>query len=120
MSLMERLGLRNPIVLAPMAGGASTPALVAAVSNAGGLGSLGAAYLTPQQIVEAGREVRELTDRPFAINLFALQALPELSETELALAIDELAPLHAALELPTPSLPAQVQEDFQEQLEAVL
>lgn len=41
--LATMLGVVHPIVLAPMAGGTSTPALVAAVSNAGGLGSLGAA-----------------------------------------------------------------------------
>ena len=59
-----------PIVQAPMAGGPDTPALAAAVSNAGGLGSLGCAYLTPAQIEEAVREVRARTSRPFALNLF--------------------------------------------------
>jgi nitronate monooxygenase len=42
-----------PIIQAPMAGGATTPELVAAVSNAGGLGSLGAGYLSPAEIHEA-------------------------------------------------------------------
>ncbi|TMA43645.1 MAG: hypothetical protein E6J83_09935, partial [Deltaproteobacteria bacterium] len=51
-----------------MAGGGDTPALVAAVSEAGGLGSVGAAYLTGEQIVAAARQVRALTERPFAIN----------------------------------------------------
>ena len=52
-TLCRRLGIAHPIILAPMGGGAGTPELVAAVANAGGLGSLGAPYLTPDQI---GRE----------------------------------------------------------------
>ena len=59
-----------PIFQAPMAGGPDTPALAAAVSNAGGLGSLGCAYLTAAQIDEAAREVAARTTRPFALNLF--------------------------------------------------
>src|ERR1700722_20493878 len=69
--LASWLGVENAIILAPMAGGTSTPALVAAVSNAGGLGSMGAGYMTPQQIAETVAEIRSLTNRPFAVNLFA-------------------------------------------------
>ena len=53
-----------------MAGGATTPELVAAVSNAGGLGSLGAGYMKPDDIRSAISDIRVLTNRPFAINLF--------------------------------------------------
>jgi len=68
--LARRLGIHYPIILAPMAGGPSTPELVAAVSEAGGLGSLGAGYLTPEAIRSAIRDVRARTGRPFAVNLF--------------------------------------------------
>ncbi|WP_116187377.1 NAD(P)H-dependent flavin oxidoreductase [Paenibacillus taihuensis] len=68
--LTRLLGIKYPIIQAPMAGGPTTPELVAAVSNAGGLGSLGAGYLTPEQIRSTIREIRKLTDRPFAVNLF--------------------------------------------------
>src|SRR5256885_4356556 len=71
--LTKRLGLTHPIVQAPMAGGGDTPRLVAAVSEAGGLGSIGAAHLNPQQIAETAPAVRSLTPRPFAINLFPPQ-----------------------------------------------
>jgi nitronate monooxygenase len=54
-----------------MAGGPTTPALVAAVSNAGGLGFIGAGYLTPEALRAAIREVKQLTRRSFAVNLFA-------------------------------------------------
>src|SRR3954465_1923951 len=62
--------LRHPIVLAPLAGGASTPELTAAVSSAGGLGFLASGYLTPEALEERMVAVRELTDAPFGINLF--------------------------------------------------
>ncbi|MDG0795023.1 nitronate monooxygenase [Cohnella ginsengisoli] len=69
-SFTRKLGIAYPIVQAPMAGGPATPELAAAVSNAGGLGSLGAGYWPPAQIRDAIREVRRRTDRPFAVNLF--------------------------------------------------
>ncbi|MPZ81437.1 MAG: nitronate monooxygenase [Actinophytocola sp.] len=62
--------LRHPIVQAPMAGGVSTPALAAAVSNAGGLGFLAAGYLTADAVREQIQATRELTDGPFGINIF--------------------------------------------------
>src|SRR4051794_38079019 len=62
--------LPHPIVLAPLAGGASTPALTAAVSEAGGLGFLASGYLIPEALEERIAAVRELTDAPFGVNLF--------------------------------------------------
>jgi nitronate monooxygenase len=70
-SLTRRLGLTLPIIQAPMAGGASTPALAAAVSAAGGLGSIAGAMLQPDDLRAAIRQVREQVDAPFAVNLFA-------------------------------------------------
>jgi nitronate monooxygenase len=62
--------LKHPIVLAPLAGGASTPELTAAVSEAGGLGFLASGYLTPEALEERIVRMRELTDAPFGVNLF--------------------------------------------------
>src|SRR4051794_22729659 len=59
-----------PIVQAPMAGGPSTPALAAAVSEAGGLGFLAAGYLTAERLTEDIAATRALTARPFGANLF--------------------------------------------------
>ncbi|MDB5453317.1 MAG: nitronate monooxygenase, partial [Caulobacteraceae bacterium] len=70
-SLARRFGMSTPIIQAPMAGGADSVALAAAVSQAGGLGFLGCAYLTPEAILTAARAIRERTDRPFGLNLFA-------------------------------------------------
>ncbi len=62
--------LAVPVIAAPMAGGASTPELVAAVNAAGGLGFLAAGYRTAAAMVEQVDRTREVTDRPFGVNLF--------------------------------------------------
>ncbi|WP_314342130.1 nitronate monooxygenase [Simonsiella muelleri] len=71
-SLVEKLKLRLPIVQAPMAGGATTPELVSAVSEAGALGFIGGGYLIPQDLIAHAEAVRAKTGRPFGINLFVL------------------------------------------------
>lgn len=59
-----------PIVLAPLAGGPSTPQLTAAVSESGGFGFLAAGYLSAAALEQRIAETRELTDRPFGVNVF--------------------------------------------------
>jgi nitronate monooxygenase len=68
--------LRHPIVQAPLAGGPSTPALAAAVSDAGGLGFLAAGYKAPDDLRADISTLRQLTSAPFGVNLFALTAAP--------------------------------------------
>jgi nitronate monooxygenase len=68
--LLKELNIQRPIIQAPMAL-SDSPALAAAVSNQGGLGSLGAALFEPEQIRQKIKEIRNLTDKPFNINLFA-------------------------------------------------
>lgn len=70
-SFANRLGIEHPLIQAPMSG-STPPALVAAVSNAGALGSLGAGYLEPSAIIEQAAQIRALGDRPYAIGLFVL------------------------------------------------
>jgi nitronate monooxygenase len=62
--------LEHPIVQAPMGGGPSTPALAAAVSEAGGLGFLAAGYRTVDAVRAELDDLRRLTERPFGVNLF--------------------------------------------------
>lgn len=63
--------LEHPIVQAPMGGGPSTPALAAAVSEAGGLGFLAAGYRTPEAVRAELAELRALSARRVGVNLFA-------------------------------------------------
>jgi nitronate monooxygenase len=68
--LIDLLEIDHPILQAPM-GGESTPALAAAVSNAGGLGGLGCAFLSPDELRAAAEALRAGTNRPFNLNFFA-------------------------------------------------
>jgi nitronate monooxygenase len=118
-ALTTRLGLTHPIIQAPLAGGGDTPALVAAVCEAGGLGSIGATYLTPQQIVETCAAVRAKTHRPFGINLFVPEA-PLPGPIETAVAVARVAPFFEELGLPRPEPPPPSVRDFDAQLDAAL
>lgn len=118
-ALTERLKLDYPIIQAPMAGGGDTPELVAAVSGAGGIGFVGAAYLTPAQIGDAARAIRARTSRPFGINLFAPLPTPPVPPQAQA-AVDRVTSYFAELGLPVPALPAAAGSPFAEQLAAVL
>jgi nitronate monooxygenase len=93
-----------------MAGGASTARLAAAASEAGGLGSVAGGLLSPEDLRVAIREVRALTDRPFAVNLFASLPEPSLSGAQ------EWAKLTGAQSVPPPPpLPR-----FEDQLAVVI
>ena len=84
--LCDLLGIEHP-VMQGSPGPWSSPALAAAISEAGGLGSLGTALVAPDQIRVQVDRVRALTDRPFAVN----HTLRPLSEAAYALTLD-LAP----------------------------
>src|SRR3954452_805880 len=88
------MSLRLPdsgIVLAPLAGGPTTPELAAAVTDAGGLGFLAAGYLTPEAFHEHVRRARGLTPGPLGAKLFCLHEEP-VHEEAIAAYAAELAP----------------------------
>jgi nitronate monooxygenase len=121
--LTKLLQIDYPIIQGPMAGGPSTPQLVAAVSNSGGLGSLGAGYLTPPQIREAIRTVKSLTSRPFNVSLFIPSPPAEVEETRAR--VEQVRGLMQPYleELGLPPLPATLpppEPSFDEQLEVIL
>jgi nitronate monooxygenase len=118
--IARMFGVDWPIVQAPMAGGITTPALVAAACESGALGSLAAPLLSPQRIREEAAAIRALTRRPFAINLFVLdepEAFPRDGE---AAAIARLAAWRARYGLPPQAPPARLCESFGAQLDAVV
>jgi nitronate monooxygenase len=118
-ALSRRLGVTHPIIQAPLAGGGDTPDLVAAVCNAGGIGFIGAAYLTPPQIAAAARAVRARTARPFGINLFAPLPAPD-APRDAGPVLRRVAPFFAELGLPPPQLPTSAGAPFAEQFAAAL
>lgn len=111
--------LRRPLVVAPMAG-VSTPALVAAASEAGALGSIGAAYDTPETIAETVSQVRARTGKPFAINLFVPAPETALTSEVVAAAVRSTAHFRAEFGLPPPRVHPPFALDFGAQFEATL
>ena len=67
---LSLIGIRIPIIQAPMAGGPSSPELVSAVSQSGGLGSIGGGYLPPGTLEGQIKDVKSKTEKPFGVNLF--------------------------------------------------
>jgi nitronate monooxygenase len=118
------LKIEFPIIQAPMAGGVTTSKLVAEVSNSGGLGMIGAGYMTPDQIREQIREIKQLTSNPFGINLFVPNEF-SWTENEIKSASLLLQPIceqlhinqNDRMELPTSN---HLFETFYEQIKIVI
>ncbi|MCZ6524440.1 MAG: nitronate monooxygenase [Alphaproteobacteria bacterium] len=111
--LTELLGIELPIVQAPMAG-ATTPALAAAVCNAGALGSLGCAMLSPDDLAARADELRAATNRPFNLNFFVHQAPEREPEAEGELRA-RLAPFYEELGLGQVPALAELAKPFDEE-----
>ncbi len=93
-ALTEALGIEYPIVQAGM-GGVAIAELVAAVSNAGGLGVLGAALWSAPQLREEIRKVKDMTDKPFAVDLLMAEGMPSL-ELQMEAIYEEGVPVFAS------------------------
>src|SRR5436190_22458969 len=92
--------MRHPVVLAPMAGGPGTPELVAAVTRAGGLGTVGVAGLSPDEARTAVARALELAGPPVGVNVQLASLEPATAPAE---AVDGvLDPLRAELGVPGP------------------
>ncbi|WP_423407813.1 NAD(P)H-dependent flavin oxidoreductase [Heyndrickxia sp. MSNUG] len=120
----ELLQIEYPIIQAPMAGGITTSRLVAEVSNSGGLGTIGAGYMTPVQIRKQIREIKQLTSKFFGINLFVPNEF-NVSHNEIKFANEILKPIREQLNLhhdETIEIPNanNVLETFKEQIEIVI
>ncbi|MFS8044540.1 NAD(P)H-dependent flavin oxidoreductase [Rhizobium sp. BR 314] len=118
--LFQKLGLKHPLIVAPMAGGPSSVDLVAAASAAGALGAMGGAYSNAAAIETFAAQVRQRTDKPFSINLFIPHSIPEVAADRVERAIEATAGYRQELELPSPELSPPYEEDFGPQFEAVL
>jgi nitronate monooxygenase len=115
---LDLFGLRHPIIQAPM-GGFTTPKLVAEVTNAGGLGSIGAPYFSPEQIAHEIAEVRALTTGAFGVNVFAGGYATE-NNVDPAPMVKVLGEIHAELGLPPPVLPPLGKIPVSAQIDAVV
>lgn len=118
--LVQRLGLKYPLIVAPMAGGPSTVDLVAASSNSGVLGSIGGAYSTGLAIEEFMAKVRQKSVGPVSINLFIQHNIPEVSSQKIDQALQATQTYRNELNLPAPDLKPPYEENFDQQFESVL
>ncbi|HEX2197564.1 MAG TPA: nitronate monooxygenase [Burkholderiales bacterium] len=116
----RKLGIRLPIIAAPMAGGPSTQELVAACSAAGALGSFGFAYTQPADMKRQAAWVRERTSAPFGINLFVAPQPDPIAPDAQSAALEAVAGYYTELGLPAPQpVAAPYAPSLEEQLAAV-
>lgn len=116
----KKMNLQVPLVVAPMAGGFSTPEFISASCNAGALGFIGAAYSTAADIQKISDQVRAKTSKPFGINLFVSHEPPKVSASELEFAIQSTKSFRDELGLPAPTLNLPYEENFDQQFEVML
>lgn len=117
MTFTETLGIQHPIIQAPMAG-ITTPEFVAASAEAGILGSIGAGYLTAEATRDSIREVKGLTDKPFAVNLFVPEET-EMDQEQLRQAYLALQPIGKKLGMPFWKAPIS-ESDFDKQVDVII
>lgn len=115
----KMLGITYPIIQAGMAGGTTTPELIAAVSNAGGLGTLGAGYMNAEDMREAIKKIKELTDRPFGVNLFIPEA-SEISKDKVKKTNELLRPYREELRVAEPEIKEVSTANFDKQVDVII
>lgn len=105
-SITAMLDIKYPIFQAPMAGGMTTPQLISGVSNCGGLGNMGAGYMSSDEIRNDIKRIRNLTDKPFGVNLFVPDSEASADAEEISSMGDVLAGYSSELGMKEkPSLP---------------
>jgi nitronate monooxygenase len=120
--LTTKLGIQYPFVQGPL-GGLATQRLTAAVSNFGGLGSFGAHGLTPEAIKNVIAEIRSLTSKPFAMNLWVSmedEAARTSDENAFKRSLAPLAPYFEELGVPLPSFKPYAPIRFEDQARVLL
>jgi nitronate monooxygenase len=117
------LGVDYPVMQGPFGGNLSSPELVAAVSNAGGIGGYGAYTLSAGKIVEVNNQVRALTDKPYNINLWvsdtdAIDGTVTDEQYEAAKRV--FKPYFDEAGIALPEKPAPFESRFENQVQAIL
>lgn len=122
-SLTDILNIKYPIIQAPMAGGITTTELVVAVSNFGGLGSIGAGYMSAEKLKEQIGEIKSKTNKNFSVNLFVPNQF-KVTEDEIERANQMLQSLQKELEVTDKLVQIPKYEEalktFHQQVEVVL
>ncbi|PIC56368.1 nitronate monooxygenase [Sporosarcina sp. P12(2017)] len=115
----KSLGITYPIIQAGMAGGTTTPELIAAVSNAGGLGTLGAGYMKAEDMREVINKIKKLTNQPFGVNLF-IPEVSQISKDKIKKANELLRPYREELHVAEPEVKEVSTANFDQQVEVII
>src|SRR5437588_5435486 len=118
----EKLGIEYPIIQGPL-GGLASQRLTAAVSNFGGLGSFGGLGLAPGKLKDVIGEIRSLTSKPFAVNLWVSvedEAARSRGEDAFARSFAPLLPLLKELGAAPPVYKPHVPIRFEDQVRVLL
>jgi nitronate monooxygenase len=118
-SVTRSLKIKYPIIQAGMAGGITTPELVAAVSNSGGLGTLGAGYMSADETAENIQQIKQFTTNSFGVNLF-IPEYPDFDKEEIEEANRLLEPFRRELQINTQTMPTHAESGIEEQIEVIL
>jgi nitronate monooxygenase len=116
------LDIHYPIVQGPFGGGLSSVNLTGMVSNSGGLGSFGAQHLSAREIIETSTAIRNITGKPFNINLWVNDTDPGLenfTDEDYRKLTELFKPYFEELGVPIPARPTDLGPKFEEQVEAI-
>lgn len=114
---IKKLQIEHEIIQAPMAGGAVTPQLAAAVSNYGGLGSLASGYVHPDDLRQQIRQVKQLTSRLFQVNVFVPEPIPDVKKEDVAFWERKLPIWSEAHRMPSEE---ELWDDFEQKINILL
>ncbi|AOC55638.1 nitronate monooxygenase [Bacillus pumilus] len=114
--ITKLLQIKYGIIQAPMAGGAVTSQLAAAVSQYGGLGSLASGYVQPDNLRQQIRQVKQLTTRLFQVNVFVPEPIPEVKKEDAAFWEKRLPARPAADRLPSQE---ELWDDFEQKINII-
>ncbi len=119
----ELLGIDYPIMQGPFGGNFSTVELVAAVSNAGGMGGYGAYTLSPEEIIEVDKKIRAATSKPYNINLWVSDHdIPggEVTDEQYEQVKKVFKPYFDEAGIPLPGKPVPFKSRFENQVQVIL
>ncbi|UTH16619.1 NAD(P)H-dependent flavin oxidoreductase [Macrococcus epidermidis] len=116
--LTDQLSIAYPIVQAGMAG-STTPELVAAISNEGGLGTIGAGYMTTDVLSDEIEAVRKLTDKPFAVNLFVPEDI-QYDDSAIQMMQEKLKPYYDKYDLKTANVKIHSEQTFLDKIQLLM
>lgn len=116
--LTDQLSIVYPIVQAGMAGN-TTPELVAAISNEGGLGTIGAGYMTLDNLRDEIKAIRNLTNKSFAVNLFVPEDI-QYNDSDVQKMQKELKPYYDRYDLKTTDVKAHSEQTFLDKIQLLM